>query len=51
MTLVNASSRRKELVRIAARLFVEEGFDRTTVRMRVRRFKLRAQAAAPTENR
>ncbi|MDW5376720.1 TetR/AcrR family transcriptional regulator [Halomonas sp. HP20-15] len=33
MTLVNASPRRKELVRIAARLFVEEGFDRTTVRM------------------
>ncbi|MCG7602165.1 TetR/AcrR family transcriptional regulator [Halomonas sp. McH1-25] len=33
MTLVNASSRRKELIRIAARLFVVEGFDRTTVRM------------------
>ncbi|WP_136065651.1 TetR/AcrR family transcriptional regulator [Modicisalibacter radicis] len=33
MTLVNASPRRKELIRIAARLFVEEGFDRTTVRM------------------
>lgn len=33
MTLENASSRRKELVRVAARLFVEEGFDRTTVRM------------------
>ncbi|KXS39587.1 MAG: TetR family transcriptional regulator [Halomonadaceae bacterium T82-2] len=33
MTLENASSRRKELVGIAARLFVETGFDRTTVRM------------------
>jgi TetR/AcrR family transcriptional regulator, cholesterol catabolism regulator len=33
MTLVNASNRRKELIRIAARLFVVEGFDRTTVRM------------------
>lgn len=33
MTLVNASNRRKELIRVAARLFVVEGFDRTTVRM------------------
>lgn len=33
MTVVNASPRRKELIRVAARLFVDEGFDRTTVRM------------------
>lgn len=33
MNVATASPRRKELVRIAARLFVEEGFDRTTVRM------------------
>ena len=33
MTVVNVSPRRKELVGIAARLFVEEGFERTTVRM------------------
>lgn len=33
MTVVKASPRRKELVGIAARLFVEVGFERTTVRM------------------
>ncbi|WP_043488580.1 TetR/AcrR family transcriptional regulator [Halomonas halodenitrificans] len=30
---MNASPRRKELTRLAAQLFVQEGFDRTTVRM------------------
>ncbi|WP_447556554.1 TetR family transcriptional regulator [Vreelandella sp. EE22] len=30
---MNASPRRKELTRLAASLFVQEGFDRTTVRM------------------
>lgn len=33
MNVATTSPRRKELVRIAARLFVEEGYDRTTVRM------------------
>lgn len=33
MNVVNESPRRKELTRIAAQLFVQEGFDRTTVRM------------------
>ncbi|MBN8410753.1 TetR/AcrR family transcriptional regulator [Halomonas litopenaei] len=30
---MNDSPRRKELIRLAAQLFVQEGFDRTTVRM------------------
>ncbi|TFH85534.1 TetR/AcrR family transcriptional regulator [Billgrantia azerbaijanica] len=33
MNVVNESPRRKELTRLAAQLFVQEGFDRTTVRM------------------
>jgi TetR/AcrR family transcriptional regulator, cholesterol catabolism regulator len=33
MSVVNESPRRKELTRLAAQLFVQEGFDRTTVRM------------------
>ncbi|WP_189466359.1 TetR/AcrR family transcriptional regulator [Litchfieldella qijiaojingensis] len=33
MNVVNDSPRRKELTRVAAQLFVQEGFDRTTVRM------------------
>ncbi|SDO38022.1 transcriptional regulator, TetR family [Vreelandella arcis] len=33
MNVMNASPRRKELTRLAAQLFVQEGFDRTTVRM------------------
>lgn len=33
MNVMNASTRRKELTRQAAQLFVQEGFDRTTVRM------------------
>ncbi|OPX54811.1 transcriptional regulator, TetR family [Oceanospirillum multiglobuliferum] len=33
MTLPNNSKRRKELVAIAARLFFEQGYERTTVRM------------------
>ncbi|MGO2879433.1 MAG: TetR/AcrR family transcriptional regulator [Halomonas sp.] len=33
MNVINASVRRKELTRLAAQLFVQEGFDRTTVRM------------------
>lgn len=33
MNVVTDSPRRQELIRIAGRLFVEEGFDRTTVRM------------------
>lgn len=33
MNVINASPRRKELTRLAAQLFVQEGFDRTTVRM------------------
>ncbi|WP_458525070.1 TetR/AcrR family transcriptional regulator [Onishia taeanensis] len=33
MNVVNDSPRRQELIRVAARLFVQEGFDRTTVRM------------------
>lgn len=33
MTVMNDSPRRKELTRQAAQLFVQEGFDRTTVRM------------------
>ncbi|MBB3189305.1 TetR/AcrR family transcriptional regulator [Halomonas cerina] len=33
MTVINDSPRRKELTRQAAQLFVQEGFDRTTVRM------------------
>lgn len=33
MNVVNDSPRRKELTRQAAQLFVQEGFDRTTVRM------------------
>ncbi|GAB2794161.1 atu genes transcriptional repressor AtuR [Halomonas shantousis] len=33
MTAMNVSSRRRELIRIAAGLFVGEGFERTTVRM------------------
>ncbi|QJQ94914.1 MULTISPECIES: TetR/AcrR family transcriptional regulator [Halomonadaceae] len=33
MNVVNDSPRRKELTRLAAQLFVQEGFDRTTVRM------------------
>lgn len=33
MTVVNVSPRRKQLIGVAARLFVDEGFDRTTVRM------------------
>lgn len=33
MTLTNNSKRRKELVAIAARLFCEQGYERTTVRM------------------
>lgn len=33
MNVMNASTRRKELTRLAAQLFVQEGFDRTTVRM------------------
>lgn len=33
MNVVNESPRRKELIRQAAQLFVQEGFDRTTVRM------------------
>ncbi len=33
MTLTNNSKRRKELVSIAARLFFEQGYERTTVRM------------------
>ena len=33
MNVMNESPRRKELTRQAARLFVQEGFDRTTVRM------------------
>ena len=33
MNVVNNSPRRRELIRVAAQLFVQEGFDRTTVRM------------------
>lgn len=33
MNVMNDSPRRKELTRLAAQLFVQEGFDRTTVRM------------------
>lgn len=33
MNVINESPRRKELTRQAAQLFVQEGFDRTTVRM------------------
>jgi TetR/AcrR family transcriptional regulator, cholesterol catabolism regulator len=33
MNVINESPRRKELTRLAAQLFVQEGFDRTTVRM------------------
>ncbi len=33
MNAINESPRRKELTRLAAQLFVQEGFDRTTVRM------------------
>ena len=33
MNVVNDSPRRRELIRVAAQLFVQEGFDRTTVRM------------------
>ncbi|WP_251309498.1 TetR/AcrR family transcriptional regulator [Halomonas sp. NCCP-2165] len=33
MNVVNDSPRRRELTRLAAQLFVQEGFDRTTVRM------------------
>ncbi|WP_136253774.1 TetR/AcrR family transcriptional regulator [Onishia niordana] len=33
MNVVNDSPRRQELIRVAAHLFVQEGFDRTTVRM------------------
>lgn len=33
MNVMNDSPRRKELIRLAAQLFVQEGFDRTTVRM------------------
>lgn len=33
MNVANESPRRKELTRLAAQLFVQEGFDRTTVRM------------------
>ncbi len=33
MNVMNESPRRKELTRLAAQLFVQEGFDRTTVRM------------------
>ncbi|MFC3283442.1 TetR/AcrR family transcriptional regulator [Litchfieldella rifensis] len=33
MNVVNVSPRRKELTRVAAQMFVQEGFDRTTVRM------------------
>ncbi len=33
MTVMNDSPRRKELTRLAGQLFVQEGFDRTTVRM------------------
>ena len=33
MNVMNASPRRKELTRLAAQLFVQEGCDRTTVRM------------------
>lgn len=33
MNVINDSPRRKELTRQAAQLFVQEGFDRTTVRM------------------
>lgn len=33
MNVMNASPRRKELTRLAAQLFVQAGFDRTTVRM------------------
>lgn len=33
MNVMNDSPRRKELTRLAAQLFVQEGYDRTTVRM------------------
>ncbi|WP_043527086.1 TetR/AcrR family transcriptional regulator [Litchfieldella xinjiangensis] len=42
MNVVNESPRRKELTRIAAQLFVQEGFDRTTVRMLAREMGIKS---------